>query len=442
MARAISSRAPPDPVNRILMNTDLLARRARLLGPNVSTFYEEPVHLVRGEGLHVWDADGREYLDCYNNTAHVGHCHPKVVESIAKQAGTLNTHTRYLHEGILDYIERLTATMDAHLETMILTCSGSEANDIALRMGEAATGKRGVIATDNTYHGNTTAVSQLSSKMPPVGGYGDHVRLVPSPDSYRAPDDGGARFAAAVQNAIDDLEESGVGFATFVICPYFGNEAFPDLPAGWLDETARVVRAAGGIIVADEVQAGFGRVGSDMWAHQLIGLSPDVVTLGKPMGNGHPVAGLATSQDLMAAFRGAFRYFNTFGGNPVSAAAATAVLDVMAEEGLMTNAATVGAYAREGLSELAARHEVIGDVRGHGLFFGAELVTCREAKTPATAYADRVANEMRRRGVLLSKLGRDYNTLKIRPPMPFSKADADRLIETLDGVLTDLPVEA
>ncbi len=421
----------------------LLERRRRLLGPNVSTFYDEPVHLVRGEGVWVWDADGRRYLDCYNNVPHVGHCHPRVVEAICRQAATLNTHTRYLHETILDYVERLTATFDAPLSTALLTCTGSEANDIALRMAEAVTGKRGIIATDHTYHGNTSIVSQLSRTNIPETGDSSHVRFVPAPDSYR-PLDGEAgkahaeSFAREVSKTIDDLERSASGFAGIILCPAFLNEGFPTLEPGWLGPTLDVVRKAGGLFIADEVQPGFGRNGERFWGHQRIGVQPDIVTLGKPMGNGHPIAGLVTSPDIMGAFRRSMRYFNTFGGNPVSCAAALAVLDVLEEEGLQESARVVGAYARDGLRRLADRHECIGDVRGYGLFFGAELVTNRETKNPATEFANTVANEMRRRGILLNRLGICYNTLKIRPPMPFSKANADVLLETLDEVLSDL----
>lgn len=424
----------------------LLERRSRLMGPNVSTFYDEPVHLVKGEGVWLWDADGRKYLDCYNNVPHVGHCHPAVVEAICRQAATLNTHTRYLHEGILDYIERLTATFADPLSTAILTCTGSEANDIALRMAEAVTGRRGVIATDHTYHGNTTAVSQLSRTNPPTGGYGSHVRHVPAPDSYR-PLGGKAgqahadAFAHSIAQAIADLNKTEHGFAALIICPYFANEGFPDLAPGWLDAAAKAVRGAGGIIIADEVQPGFGRIATHMWGHQRIGLAPDIVTLGKPMANGHPVGGVVTSPETMAAFRKSFRYFNTFGGNPVSCAAAGAVLQVLHEERLMENAKTVGDYAREGLRKLAEKHAVIGDVRGSGLFFGAELVRDRSTREPATDYTGRVANEMRRRGILLNKLGIHYNTLKIRPPMPFSRENADHLLSTLDAVLSELPVD-
>lgn len=420
--------------------TDLMARRRALLGPNMSTFYDDPVHLVRGEGVWLWDAEGRRYLDCYNNVAHVGHCNPRVVKALCRQAGTLNTHTRYLHEGILDYVERLTATFADPLKTAILTCTGSEANDIALRMAEAVTGKRGIVATDATYHGNTALVSHLSrSNVPEVGfGLGGLIRHVEAPDSYRILDPDGQRFAAAVEVAVADLERSGVGFAALIVCPLFLNEGFPAQRDGWLQPAAEVARRAGGLLICDEVQSGFGRSGSHFWAHQRQGVVPDVVTLGKPMGNGHPVAGLVTSEEVMARFRTAFRYFNTFGGNPVSCAVAMAVLEEVQAHGLQENARRIGALAAARLGDLASRHPVIGDVRESGMVFGVEFVLDRDAKTPAPAYADRVVNELRARGVLLSKLGRHRNTLKIRPPMPFGEEHLKVLIDTLEAVLSDL----
>jgi 4-aminobutyrate aminotransferase-like enzyme len=423
---------------------ELVARRRALLGPNVSTFYDEPVHIVRGQGVWLWDADGRKYLDCYNNVPHVGHCNPRVVEAICKQASTLNTHTRYLHEGILDYVERLTATYEDPLKTAILTCTGSEANDIALRMAEAMTGKRGIIATDATYHGNTTLVSHLSrSNVPEVGfGLGQYLRHVEAPDSYRIADPDGQRFAGKVQEAIDDLEKSGIGFAALIVCPLFLNEGFPTQKEGWLKPAAEAARRAGGLLICDEVQSGFGRCGSHFWAHQKQGVTPDIVTMGKPMGNGHPVAGLVTSAEIMARFRKSFRYFNTFGGNPVSCAAAMAVLDELQERNLQAHAAVMGLLAHQRLTALAAKYPVIGDVRQSGMVFGAEFVLDRDSKEPAVGFTDRVVNEMRHRGIILSKLGRHKNTLKIRPPMPFAEEHLDLLMTTLDEVIGEAMVSA
>lgn len=432
-------------------NADILADRARLLGPNVSTFYNNPVHMVKGEGVWLWDAQGRKYLDCYNNVPHVGHCHPKVVDAICQQASRLNTHTRYLHEGITRYAEKLTATFAEPLKTVIMTCTGSEANDIALRMAEAMTGKRGMIATDHTYHGNTTMVAKLSNTNTSQLGDGSHVRFVPAPDSYRpAYWQGGLKngqtlgqaFAEQVRLKVAELQDSEFGFAGLIICPFFGNEGFPTVEQGFLDETAAVVKAAGGVLIADEVQPGFGRTGTHMWGHQRVGILPDIVTLGKPMGNGHPVGGVVTSIDIMSQFRTSFRYFNTFGGNPVSCAAAEAVLDVMAAEGLMQQAKEVGDYARAGLQALADKHECIGDVRGSGMFFGAEMVLDRSTKEPATAFTKQVVNAMREEGVILNFLGLHYNALKIRPNLQFQKPHADIMLDTLDRVLSKLELRS
>jgi 4-aminobutyrate aminotransferase-like enzyme len=419
--------------------SDLLARRERRLGPNVPIFYEDPVHIVRGEGVWLWDADGRKYLDCYNNVPHVGHCHPHVVEAIARQASTLNTHTRYLHEGILDYGDRLTAKFQHDLDQLIMVCTGSEANDIALRMAQAVTGKTGIIATDNTYHGNTVATSQLSTRRPPIGGYPDHVRLIPAPDTVRPV--GGTlegqadAFAANLERAIGELEKSGHGFSSLMLCPSFANEGLPDLSPGFLDTAVEIVHRAGGLILCDEVQPGFGRVGDHWWGHDWMGIVPDVVTVGKPMANGHPVAAVVTRPDIMAAFRNAFGYFNTFGGNPVSCAAAMATMDVIETDNLVTHAGDVGRHALTLLQDLA--HPLIAQVRGQGMFFGVEFVL--DDDTPATTFAAYVVEEMRKRGILLNRIGRHMNTLKMRPPMPFDQSNADFAIGHLAEILKEHP---
>lgn len=422
------------------MSETLLERRARLMGPNVPTFYREPVQIVRGQGVWLWDADGTRYLDCYNNVPHVGHGHPKVVEAIARQAALLNTHTRYLHQGVLDYIERLTATLDHGLTQAIMVCTGSEANDVALRMAQAATGKTGLIATDNTYHGNTAAVSALSTRRPPIGGYPGHVRLVPAPDGL-APLGGrpaaqAQAFADNIARAVEELAATGHGLAGVILCPFFANEGFPAVSKGILDPALGVIRRAGGVVIADEVQPGFGRLGTAFWGHDVVGFAPDIITLGKPMANGHPVGAVVVRPDIMASFRTAFGYFNTFGGNPVSAAAAMATLEVMEEEGLQENAARVGSYAMDRLRAL--RHPLLADMRGKGLFFGAEFRM--ENGAPATEFVAGLVEGMRRRGVLLGSIGRAMNTLKIRPPMPFSSENADLLIDTLEEVLAQTEV--
>ena len=413
------------------MKNNLMARREAVLGPNVPTFFENPVHLVKGEGVWVWDADGRKYLDCYNNVPHVGHCHPNVVAAIAAQAAILNTHTRYLHDGIIDYAERLTAKFQPQLNQVIMVCSGSEANDIALRMAQAMTGKTGIISTDNTYHGNTMAVSQLSSRKPPIGGYAANIRHVTAPDTLRPVGGNTAgqaeAFAREIQIAIDDLEASGHGFSGFLFCPTFANEGLPNLPQDFMQPAAKVIHAAGGILIADEVQPGFGRSGDTWWGHNWLGLSPDVVTLGKPMANGHPVAAVVARAEVMAAFRNAFGYFNTFGGNPVSCAAAAATLDVIENENLVANAKAIGAEFLQNLQGLD--HTSIANTRGRGLFIALELETDGVADEALAAH---VVEYARNNGMLMGRTGRNRNVLKLRPPMPFSAENATLATEILN----------
>ncbi len=413
------------------MKNNLMARREAVLGPNVPIFFENPVHLVKGEGVWVWDADGRKYLDCYNNVPHVGHCHPNVVAAIAAQAAILNTHTRYLHDGIIDYAERLTAKFQPQLNQVIMVCSGSEANDIALRMAQAMTGKTGIISTDNTYHGNTMAVSQLSSRKPPIGGYAANIRHVTAPDTLRPVGGNTAgqaeAFAREIQIAIDDLEASGHGFSGFLFCPTFANEGLPNLPQDFMQPAAKVIHAAGGILIADEVQPGFGRSGDTWWGHDWLGLSPDVVTLGKPMANGHPVAAVVARAEVMAAFRNAFGYFNTFGGNPVSCAAAAATLDVIENENLVANAKAIGAEFLQNLQGLD--HTSIANTRGRGLFIALELETDGVADEALAAH---VVEYARNNGMLMGRTGRNRNVLKLRPPMPFSAENATLATEILN----------
>jgi len=417
----------------------LIERRERLLGPGNPLFYDEPVHLVRGKGVWLYDADGKRYLDCYNNVPCVGHCHPRVVEALCAQAGTLNTHTRYLHGNILDYAENLLAKFDGSLDRVAIACTGSEANDLALRIARVNTGGEGFICTNATYHGNTTAVSQLNSIFEPVGGYGDHIRMVPWPDAYRPLHDleGDAladAYADTVRDAIEDFRKAGIGLAGMLVCPIFANEGLPSVPAGFMGKAVAHVREAGGLYIADEVQSGFGRTGR-WWGYEQSGVVPDVVTLGKPMGGGHPISGVVARGELLDNYRRHEMYFNTFGGNPVSCAVAMAVLDVIDDEELVDNAAEVGKYVLQGFTDLQARHEMIGDVRGSGLFFGIDLVSDRTTKAPATDMARRIVNAMRDRRILMSKIGEHDNVLKLRPPLCFSREHADMLIEALDEVM-------
>ena len=421
----------------------LLERRFRVLGRHSPLFYERPLHLVRGEGVWLFDADGKRYLDAYNNVPHVGHCHPHVVEALSRQAATLNTHTRYLDETIIAYAERLLATFDPSLANILFVCTGSEANELAIRIARECTGHMGIISTAFAYHGNTAAVYEISTLFNPPEKRGPNVQPIPVFDPYR--DRNGRTdeqlsdaYAADVRKAIDAFEARGVKLAGLLLCTAFSSEGLPTVPKGYLGKAVKIVHDAGGLLIADEVQGGFGRFGSHMWGHAALGAIPDIVTMGKPMGNGHPLAGVVARADLVEKFTSQTMYFNTFGGNPVSAAVGMAVLEVLEREQLLANATTVGAYVIERLKALQQKHNIIGEVRGQGMFFAAEMVTDRKSKAPASAETKRIINAMRERGVLISRIGIHDNILKIRPPMPFSKEHADLLVSTLDDVLARL----
>lgn len=415
----------------------LLERRFNVLGRHSPLFYEKPLQLVRGEGVWVWDVDGKRYLDAYNNVPHVGHCHPRVVEALRRQAGILNSHTRYLDETVVNYAEDLLSTFDPSLNRVFLTCTGSESNELALRIARETTGHMGVISTDFAYHGNTAAVSQISSVFTPVAKRGPYVRYVPVIDPYRQRNGRSDEVLADVyvqelQRAIDDLEHNGVKLAAVLFCTAFSSEGLPDVPKTYLPKVAAAVHAAGGLVIADEVQAGFGRFGSHMWGHARHGMVPDIVTMGKPMGNGHPLAGVVTTAALMEEFTSQNMYFNTFGGNEVSAAVGHAMLNVLRDERLLENALAVGEYVLTGMRRLQQKYPIIGDVRGQGMFFAVEIVSNGQ---PDAARTQKIVNTMRERGVLISRIGPHDNILKIRPPMVFTRENADVLLSTLDSVL-------
>jgi 4-aminobutyrate aminotransferase-like enzyme len=401
----------------------LIEARERVLGPANRLFYDRPVHLVRGQGSHVFDADGARYLDAYNNVVSVGHCHPHVIDAVTRQMSTLNTHTRYLHRGIVDYSERLLATMPDEIDQVMYGCTGSEVNDLALRVAEAFTDARGVIVTRDAYHGNTTAVMEISPSLGDATTLAPHVRAVPPPDSYRHPD-AAARFAADVTRAVDDLSQNGIRVSCLIADTIFSSDGiYPD--GAVLAPAVDVVRRHGGVFIADEVQPGFARTGEAMWGFDRHGVVPDIVTMAKPMGNGLPVAAMAARGHVLWPFAVRVPYFNTYAGNPVSMAAAAAVLDVIETENLMANAATVGAALRTELTRIAEDNPRIGDVRGAGLYVGVEIVSDADTKTPDRAGAKALVNAMRDRRVLISVCGHDGNVLKIRPPLVFSLSDVD-----------------
>jgi len=419
---------------------DTLADRRRLLAPSLSISYSRPLRIVRGRGAYLYDDLGRAYLDGVNNVAHVGHAHPHVVAAAARQMEVLNTNTRYLHEEVLRYAERITATLPEPLSVCYLVNSGSEANDLALRLIRAHTGAWDVIAIENGYHGHTQALIDISHyKHGGPGGRGapEWAHIAAMPDPYRGPFRGYSREAARAY--ADDVRrcvgEAAGGVAGMIAESMVGCGGQVVLPDGYLAEAAAVVRAAGGLFVADEVQVGFGRVGPQFWGFATQGVVPDIVTMGKPAGNGHPLALVVTTPEVAASFANGMEYFNTFGGNPVSAAVGNAVLDVIEGEGLAEGAARVGGRIQSGLRELASRHELIGDVRGLGLYLGVELVRDRDTQEPAAAEAAHVIERMKDLGVLVSTDGPFHNVLKVKPPIVWGDAEADRLVATLDRVL-------
>ena len=413
---------------------DIVLRRARALGPAYKLSYDAPVQFVRGEGVYLYDDQGRQYLDVYNNVPAVGHCHPRVVAAIAEQAATLNANTRYASELVVDYAERLLRTFPSELEQVMFTCSGSEAIDLALRISRFHTRREGIIVTANAYHGITTGVAEISPMLGERAPLGRHVRTIHAPSSG---DGAGPVWAAAVSSAIKDLERHGIGFGTLVVDTVFSSDGVFTHPAGFLQDAVGVVHAAGGVVVADEVQAGFGRTG-DMWGFQRHGVVPDLVALGKPMGNGMPIAGVVARAELLTDFGRAVKYFNTFAANSVCVAAARAVLDVLADEGLLDNATSVGQYLRSGMSRIASADRGIGEIRGTGLFIGADIVAPHSDGVPDGPRAKRLMNRLRERRVLTGITGPLGNVLKLRPPLPFSRENADVFLSKLDDALADV----
>jgi 4-aminobutyrate aminotransferase-like enzyme len=421
----------------------LLRRRAQLLGPDLSLSYQKPLHLVRGEDVWLYDAEGRSYLDAYNNVAHVGHCHPDVVEAISRQAGQLNTNTRYLHETVLDFSEQLSATLPTGLDVCFYVNSGSEANDIAWQMAKAYTGNTGVIVLDQAYHGITEATAWMSPSEYDAASRPDHLETLESPDTYRGRLRGdepgvGRVYAENCDQAIACLAHRDLRPAALMIDSGTSSCGILELPEGYASAVASKVRSAGGVYIADEVQVGVGRSGSHFWGFEAFEVQPDIVTIGKPIGNGHPIGIVVTSREILAKFNDYVPFFSTFGGNPVSAAAGLAVLGVVARQNLQQNALETSAYIKAGIRDLAESEYLIGDVRGSGLLIGIDLVLDRKTRKPASAAAEQAYNLLRDNGVLIGIAGPHRNVLKIRPPMTFGKSHADQLVTALAGALNGL----
>ena len=418
----------------------LLARRNRALGAGVSTFHRRPLHIVRGEGAYLFDADGRRYVDMYNNVPCVGHGNPRVAEAMARAQSTLNTHSRYLHEGIVEFAERLTALHGEAIESVVFSCSGTEAIEVALRMARFATGARGLICTDATYHGNSELVgglTDLGHREAPAD-----VRAIPFPEKYRPIAEGLGEeqlteaYLERLRQAIESLKASGQGVAAFIVCSILANEGLPDIPAGFMPRAAELVRAAGGLVISDEVQAGYCRTGR-WWGYEVTGFTPDIVVTGKPMGNGLPLSATAASKALVDNFRRRTRHFNTFAQSPLQAAVGMAVLDEIEVRGLREHVAGVGAWLTAEMKQRVGRWPSLGDVRGVGLFIGAEMITDPQSRTPDPARASDIAERLKDKGFLTAAAGAYNNCVKIRPPLVYAQADAEAFLIAFDEAMDE-----
>lgn len=422
---------------------NILKERKEHIGYNLSISYKKKLKIVKGALQYLYDDKGKTYVDCVNNPSHVGHCHPAVVKKMQRQIATLNTNTRYLNDNIIDFAKMLKKTLDPSLSVCYFTNSGSEANDLAIRMSRHFTKQKDVIVLDHAYHGTSTASMEMSPyKFDGKGGFGKMpwIHKALNPDLYRGPyqyDDAqaGEKYAADVERIIQDLKKENKAPSAFICETLLGVGGQIPLPPGYLKEVYKHIRAVGGLCIADEVQVGFGRVGEKFWGYELQDVVPDIVVMGKPIGNGHPLAAVVVTKEIAMSFNNGMEFFNTFGGNPVSMATGIAVLEVIEQEELQQNALEVGNHLMEGLKELMNKHAIIGDVRGHGLFIGAELVRDRNSKEPAVPEIDEVVELMKERGFLLSTDGPLYNVLKIKPPIVFSKKNADDMVRNLDEVL-------
>ena len=427
----------------------IINKREKYIAPSFSLAYDNPIHFVKGKGQYLYDYKGNKYLDAVNNISHVGHCHPKVVEAAYKQNKILNTNTRYLHESIINYAQNICATLPDDLEVCFFTNSGSESNDLALRIARQYNDSYESIVIAGAYHGHTQALIDVSPyKFNGKGGLGarDFVHVVPMPDKYRGEHiNKNFKFEKyyidKVKHIIADIENRGKQLALFIIEPILGCGGQVKLPNIFLKESFRAVKNAGGLCIVDEVQIGFGRLGSHFWGFEMSSVKPDIITLGKSIGNGHPLSVTITRKDIADMFNNGMEYFNSFGGNPVSCEVGQAVLDVIKDEGLQNNALEVGSYLFQGLLNLKNNYDIIGDVRGRGLFLGVELIKESNQMIPASEEAKKAINLMRDRNILLSTDGPENNVIKIKPPLVFNRKNADYLLESFDKVLSEMTIK-
>jgi 4-aminobutyrate aminotransferase-like enzyme len=431
-------------------STDALLRaRRRLIGSSVAVSYRQPLHIVRGTMQYLFDPAGRRYLDAYNNVPHVGHCHPEVVRAAAQQSALLNTNTRYLHENLERFAEALTRTLPQSLKVCYFVNSGSEANELALRLARTHTRAVDLIVLDGAYHGNTTTLTDISPYKTDQSSArtAPWVHVMPIPDVYRgvykASDRrAGAKYAQAVGERVAHLKTEGKGLCGYIAesCPSVAGQLM--FPQGYLAGIYAHVREVGGVCIADEVQTAYGRLGTHFYGFEQQQVVPDIVVLGKPIGNGYPIGAVVTTAEIAASFDSGLEFFSTFGGSTVACAVGAAVLEVLDREQLQAHAHKVGLHMQNKLQSLKDRHSLIGDVRGSGLFVGVELVRCRDTLEPAAEEASDVVNRLREAGVLIGADGPFHNVLKIRPPMPFSADNADELVRCLDEALASLPEDS
>lgn len=434
----------------VISNTEdhssMIEEREKYIGRNLSISYTKKLKIVKGALQYLYDDKGDTYVDCVNNPSHVGHCHPVLVKEMQRQIATLNTNTRYLHDSMTEYAKRLTATLPASLQVCYFVNSGSEANDLAIRMARYYTQQNDIIVLDHAYHGTSTVAMEMSPyKFNGRGGSGKKpwIHIAESPDLYRGAyrygdKKAGEKYAASVQQIIGSLQKEGKKPAAFICETLLGVGGQMPLPDNYLKEVYAFVKAAGGVCIADEVQVGFGRIGEKFWGFELQNVTPDIVVMGKPIGNGHPLAAVVVSREIADSFNNGMEYFNTFGGNPVSMVTGLSVLRVIEEERMQQHALETGNYLMSGLKKLMNKYPIIADVRGHGLFIGAELVKDRNTREPAVPEIDTIVERIKNKGYLLSTDGPLHNVLKIKPPMPFNKQNADELLQLLDEVLATL----
>ena len=422
-------------------NQQLVTRRENAIGKGAPLFYEEPLHIVRGEGAYLFDADGKRYIDMYNNVPCVGHANPNVATAMYTQLQKLNVHSRYLHEDILEYAEKIADLHASSIESVVFSCSGTEANEVAMTMARIATGGSAFICTNAAYHGNSDQVGKLTY-VPLENNKRKNIYSIPYPQTFRPIVSGlseqelSLKYLQVLKDTITQIQADGIGFAGILFCPIFANEGLPEIPAGFMQAATQMVRDAGGLVIIDEVQSGFCRTGR-WWGYEKVGVEPDIVTMGKPMGNGLPMSAAASRKEIVEQYRSRTRYFNTFASSPLQAATGMAVLKEIKDRNILNQVGQIGEYLRDGLEGYLHRIDYIGDIRSQGLFVGIDWVISKNENTPNREGAVRVVNVMKAKGFLMSNAGEHGNVIKIRPPLVFQKEHADAFLEAFDSAMDE-----